>query len=99
MKCSNGMLIDLTKINFELNQRANRLIGLHSFTGNDVVERFLGKSNKAWVNAYLQADFKIVEAFTLYPKELLSDFEKEIERFVCNVYVPESNVVSVKDAR
>ena len=31
-------------------------------------------------------------------KELKSDFEKELKRFVCYVYVPKSNVVSVKDA-
>ena len=65
MKWSNDMFIDLTKINVELHRRSSELIGLHSFTGNDVVEKFSGKSKRTWVNAYLKADDKIVEAFTL----------------------------------
>ena len=92
------MFIDLTKRNFELNQES-KWINWHSSTGNDVVEKFLDKSKKTWVNAYLQAENKIVEAFTLYPKELVSGFGKEQEQFVCYVYVPESNVVGVKGAR
>ena len=46
-KLSNDMLIDLTKINFELNWGSSGLIGLHSYTGNDVVETFSGKSKRA----------------------------------------------------
>ena len=63
-------------------------------------------SKRSWVNAYLKADDRIVEGFTLYPKELKSDFENELKRFVLNVYVyvfnvyvPKSNVVSLKNVR
>ena len=35
----------------------------------------------------------------IYIIVLKSDFEKELKRFVCNVYVSKSNGVSVKDAR
>ena len=41
----------------------------------------------------------IVEAFTLNPRELVSDFEKENDLYVRHVYVPESNIVSVTRTR
>ena len=40
-----------------------------------------------------------MEAFTSYPHNLTTNFERELERFVCNVYVLKVNFSNVKDVR
>ena len=46
MKWLNDMLIDLTKISIDLGRHAVGLIGLHAFTGCDIMEKFSGKSKQ-----------------------------------------------------
>ena len=60
---------------------------------------FSGKSKQTWVKAFLEAEENTVEAFTSYPHNLTTNFEREFERFVCNVYVPKVNFSNVKDVR
>ena len=45
------------------------------------------------------ADDKIIEAFASFPHDLTADTESELERFVCDVYVPNKNISKVKEAR
>ena len=82
-----------------LRRRAVGLIGLHASTGCDIIENVFGKSKQTWLKAFLEAKENIVEAFTSYPHKLTTNFERELERFVCNVYVPKVNFSNVKDVR
>ena len=75
------------------------MIGLHSFSGSDVIEKFSGKGKQTWTKAFLKADDKIIEVFASFPHDLTADTESELERFVCDVYVPNKNISKVKEAR
>ena len=72
---------------------------MHTFTGRDIIEKFSGNSKQTWVKAFLEAEENTVEAFTSYTHNLTTNFGRELERFICNVYVPKVNFSNVKDVR
>lgn len=73
------------------------LLGLHNFSGADWGGKFVGKSKKTWVNAYLKLDdddpaidcFRELDEGSI-PHELINGelpaLVKALERFVCRVY-------------
>ena len=69
------------------------LTGLHALSGADITGSFAGKGKATWWKVFKEADGETINALAKPTADILSD----IEKLVCQVYVPNITINSVKE--
>ena len=91
-------LVSLKSVRDAMGDRISEALpGFHAFTGSDTTGKFAGKGKiKCW-NTLKTASANVITAFCQLGKtfELPEDVFVALEEFVCRLYCPRSNVVSI----
>ena len=82
-------------------QKAAALPGLHAMSGSDNAGSFAGKGKHAFWKAFQDSSEGILTALINLgtTNELQDNTAASIEQFICNVYQPQAQIVSVKKLR
>lgn len=77
------------------------LPAFHAITGSDITGSFSGKGKLACWKAFEDADVSVTDALARLGTDALPDDEVKtgIEKFVCQVYQPKTNITTVQELR
>ena len=77
------------------------LPALHALSGADITESFAGKGKVTWWKIFQEADEETITALSNLGKGAhpTADILTGIEKLVCQVYVPNTSINSVKELR
>ena len=75
------------------------LTGLHALSGADITGSFAGKGKAPWWKVFKEADGETITALANLGKRAqpTADILSNIEKLVCQVYVPNTTINSVKE--
>ena len=75
------------------------LTGLHALSGADITGSFAGKGKATWWKVFKGADGETITALANLGKRAqpTADILSDIEKLVCQVYVPNTTINSVKE--
>ena len=81
-------------------EMAQALPGLHALSGADITGSFSGKGKKSFWKAFLSSDSDILGALTKLGDHPMDDNTmQQLERFVCKVYLPGTDINDVGKLR
>ena len=75
------------------------LPGLHALSGADITGSFAGKGKATWWKVFKEADEETITALTNLRKRAqpTADILSDVEKLVCQVYVPNTTINNVKE--
>ena len=75
------------------------LTGLHALSGADITGSFAGKGKATWWKVFKEADGETITALANLGKRTqpTADILSDIKKLVCQVYVPNTTINSVKE--
>jgi len=94
-------MIDIHTLRTSLESlRVEVLLGFHAISGCDITGPFSRKSKKIFWKAFYKAGVAMLESLrNLGYSRFNDDDERIIEKFICNIYVPSTNIENIGKLR
>lgn len=98
----NQRMINLSKVTDSLgSNKTSALLGLHALSGSDTTGTLAKKAKTSFWNVFSKADDDILEAVSKLGslENFLHTDRLLIEKFICQVYVPDTNISDIGELR